>query len=289
MGRLQGVLQLRDGLAHVGGVSLGGEQIANLVDDVHASHPAALQVEKHRGPDAGQQGHAGQGLERPVPAVVDAQTGHASAGQDSTKIPDAVDQSTGRRASLLSAQVERDGAGQIRVRTEHQKSDQSNQPHRRQRAGRKIGAAQNPQHHGRQQAADQDHQGPAARPQPIAQPAGHQHRRTAQQRKQRALIGGLGARRADGFGKIGRRPDAERLAQQRQSQRQQTHDQELRIRDQRNQKDWPAWRGASSLPASPYTFNGLGGGSLWPIARGDSFSHSQSSTKKTNNPDAATT
>ena len=35
IGGLQRVLQLRDRLADVGGVSLGGEQFANLVDDVH--------------------------------------------------------------------------------------------------------------------------------------------------------------------------------------------------------------------------------------------------------------
>ena len=35
MGRLQGVLQLRNRLADISGVPLGGEQLANLVDDVH--------------------------------------------------------------------------------------------------------------------------------------------------------------------------------------------------------------------------------------------------------------
>ena len=157
IGRLQRVLQLRDRLAHVGRVPLGGEQFADFVDDVFI-------VSRSRS-HAGKTMRRSSSWPRPRPASarnvpcqpqLTDKSGHGIAGSHGTKIADAVDNSTGGAAPLLAAQVERNRAGQIGIGPQHQKTDQAHQPDRRQRCRRRNPiCARQRQDHGRQQRADE--------------------------------------------------------------------------------------------------------------------------------------
>src|SRR5215469_680206 len=65
--------------------------------------------------------------ESAVPSVGNRDTGHAIAGENSSDITDAIDNSGSRGTALLSSEIERDGSGQVGVGSNHQESDPRDQ------------------------------------------------------------------------------------------------------------------------------------------------------------------
>src|SRR4030095_3163846 len=75
-----------------------------------------------------------------------------------------------------------------------------------------------------------------ARPAAVPRPTREQHRRAAEERKDRARGRGLARREADGVAEVGRRPGVEGLAQEREAERDRTGESEGATRPERGQE-----------------------------------------------------
>ena len=104
-----------------------------------------------------------------------------AAGEDASEIADAVDHSGRRRAAALAAEIERDCAGEVTIRSDQEKADRR---HERDAFPRvKASPRRNDQRDGREDQAGGHDRGAAGAAEAIVQDSRDDHRHAAQQRK----------------------------------------------------------------------------------------------------------